>query len=213
MRCGPACRAWSAMRRRRRRRRRGSAPTSTPCSSRCATLPCPVVSSALTVTPASSARPGKPWCPNRFRPEPGTRRRPARSATCVRESGQPVPIAAGGRLHGTLAHLAVERDGDDLLAVDRGHRPLLLQRVGAELGQRARGRARPTPGTARRPAGGPVRPAPQPARARRNRRRPTLPARRRTGCRRRSACPTGRGRTVDLARRGHADVPACTPIR
>ena len=53
-------------------------------------------------------------------------------------AGQLVPVAACGGLHRTLAHIAVERDRNDLGAADRGYRPLLLQRFGAELGQRAR---------------------------------------------------------------------------
>ena len=42
-------------------------------------------------------------------------------------------------LHRALAHVAVECDGEDLLALDRGRGPVLLQRFGSELRQRACG--------------------------------------------------------------------------
>ena len=60
----------------------------------------------------------------------------------MRVPGQPVPVAVRCRLHRALAHVAVQRRGDDLVAVDRRHRPRLLQCLRAELGQRARGENR-----------------------------------------------------------------------
>ena len=53
-------------------------------------------------------------------------------------AGELEAVAVCGCLYRALAHLAVERHREDLLAVDRGRRPLLLQRLGAELRQRAR---------------------------------------------------------------------------
>ena len=50
---------------------------------------------------------------------------------------EPAPVAARGGLYRSLAHLTVEGDRQDLLTAHRRHRPVLLQRVGAEFGQRA----------------------------------------------------------------------------
>ncbi len=53
--------------------------------------------------------------------------------------GQPVCVPVRRRLHRAFAHVAVQSRGDDLVAVDRRHRPRLLQCLRAEPGQRARG--------------------------------------------------------------------------
>ena len=51
--------------------------------------------------------------------------------------GQPVAVPGARGLHRPVAHLAVQRDREDLLAAHRGHAPLLLKFRGTEPGQRA----------------------------------------------------------------------------